>query len=233
MGGKARLRRWLVSLFPKTGYTYIEPFAGKGNVFYLAVQMLIYDYYILNDLDNFLYILKQYDCHLLPEKINKLNFAYWKKKNNKTSKILEPRITFAGKGYQAGFSGSSGTHVGYNKEKYVTNCKIATQLLQKANIYRCDYLNLLLSLNITKDHFIYFDPPYHNTKTCYNNINHEELIKLINKLNCKWALSGYENELYEKKLKYKNKYIFERNSEIKSSNKGKRISVNEVLWTNY
>lgn len=233
MGGKARLREWLIGLFPKTGYRYIEPFAGKGNVFYLVKQNLDYNYYILNDLDGFLCVLKTFDCYLLPEKINKKNFSYWKKTKNKTAKILEPRITFAGKGYKFGFSGSSGTHVGYDKKNYTNNCQIAINLLQKTDIYRYDYYYLLSSLDITENDFIYFDPPYYNTKTCYNNIDHEKLIKLINKLKCNWALSGYASELYTKNLKYKNKYVFERNSEIKSSNKGERVPVNEILWTNY
>ena len=39
-GGKVRLRKWLVSMMPREGRRYIEPFAGRGNVFWLAACAL-------------------------------------------------------------------------------------------------------------------------------------------------------------------------------------------------
>jgi site-specific DNA-adenine methylase len=37
-GGKGRLAPRIVSLLPRRGRTYLEPFAGRGNIFWEAVQ---------------------------------------------------------------------------------------------------------------------------------------------------------------------------------------------------
>jgi site-specific DNA-adenine methylase len=39
-GGKARLAPALVAMMPQNGRLYLEPFAGRGNVFFRAAQIL-------------------------------------------------------------------------------------------------------------------------------------------------------------------------------------------------
>ncbi|HUW57522.1 MAG TPA: DNA adenine methylase, partial [Planctomycetota bacterium] len=49
-GGKVRLRKWLVSMMPREGGRYVEPFAGRGNVFWLAACCLKFQEWWLNDI---------------------------------------------------------------------------------------------------------------------------------------------------------------------------------------
>jgi hypothetical protein len=48
-GGKARLAPALVEMMPRTGGLYCEPFAGRGNVFFHAAQVLKFERWQLND----------------------------------------------------------------------------------------------------------------------------------------------------------------------------------------
>jgi site-specific DNA-adenine methylase len=241
MGGKARLRKWLVDHFPDGGALdggmfYIEPFAGKGNVFFEAVQRLRFIYWELNDVDTtFLQALRYADLGELPESVSKEEFPSWKAKaeqGNWIARLIEPRITFAGKGYAAGYSGTSGTHVGYSGTLYRQVCREARRLLEKTSyIKQRDWQETLDVADSSC--FVYLDPPYYGTTASYGNIDHSELVLRLNAAEFNWALSGYRNRLYDGDLHFQCRFDYERNSEIKSSNSGKREAVIETLWTNY
>lgn len=232
MGGKCRLRKWLVSHFPKFGNKYIEPFAGLGNVFYLAKKELKFNQWLLGDINTFLISMLNANLNELPNKVLKEDFNYWKSLNTHISKVIEPRITFAGKGYSAGFNGYHKSHSPYNGKLYKQVCEEARKILSKALVINCSWDKWDFK-KLNKEDFVYFDPPYFGTKASYPNIDHEKLILILNNLNFKWALSGYANKLYDENLKFLNIYVKERNSEIKGSNtKSYQIS-NEILWTNY
>jgi hypothetical protein len=49
-GGKARMAMTIVALAPYSGRLYIEPFAGRGNVFWKAAGVLNYKEWQLNDI---------------------------------------------------------------------------------------------------------------------------------------------------------------------------------------
>lgn len=231
MGGKARLRKWLVSNFPTGGRIYCEPFAGKGNVFFEAKQRLNFRIWTLCDIDTrFLVSVRLAELDLLPESVSKEEFAFWKGSNGFIASLIEPRITFAGKGYLAGYSGSSGTHVGYSGESYRKVCLAARELLNGATISQQDWKLTLTSPELGPKDFVYLDPPYLWTKANYPNINHEELVECLNSASYQWALSGYDNKIYEDCLRYRSKVFMERNSEIKSSNCGGFQGVTETLW---
>lgn len=232
MGGKARLRKWLVGYFPDgDGGTYLEPFAGKGNVFFEAVQRLNYSRWILTDSDTgFLNALIDADLNALPAKVERQDFEYWRSSSGPITALIEPRITYAGKGYKYGFSGSSGTHVGYSGPVYRKVCESARELLRRATVRQLSWEQ---SLDEFSPSFAYLDPPYYGTEASYGNINHEVLVSKLNHAQFDWALSGYHNQLYDVKLQFKCRFERERNSEIKSSNYRGLSSVTEVLWTNY
>ena len=235
MGGKARLRKWLVNHFPKNGICYMEVFCGKGNVYFHAAQELKYSWYALNDIDNsFLSALYSIDTNLLPQTVCKEDFEKWKTDKGEIAKVIEPRITFAGKGYAYGYSGTSGIHVGYTKENYKKVCDEAQRILKTypTTLLNHSWDDEQLYVGLGRNDFVYFDPPYLGTTASYGNIDHEKLIKFLNSASFRWAVSGYDTTLYDS-LKYTGKYQIERNSEIKSSNKGQKSGVMEVLWTNY
>jgi len=232
MGGKARLRKWLISHFPAQADMYLEPFCGKGNVYYAACDSLFCFNWILADIDgSFLTALQTANLNELPETVEKADFSFWRNSSSPIATLIEPRITFAGKGYRYGFSGSSGTHVGYNGALYKKVCEQARTLLKNALIITGDWETTIQYAQ--NEAFVYLDPPYYATDACYPNIDHSTLIDCLNAASFKWALSGYDNELYRYKLKFKTCHKYERNSEIKSSNTGMRTPVIECLWTNY
>ena len=176
MGGKARLRKWLCSLFPKEGNLYLEPFAGLGNVFYSARTELNFQFWQINDLDvSFFNSILEVDLEALPNEVLKEDFLFWKEQNNSVSRVIEPRISFAGKGYKYGYNGTSGTHKGYNGVLYRNKCHQAKLLLQDVNITNLSWDELGIQ-NLGEQDFIYLDPPYYNTVTPYPNIDHDNLI---------------------------------------------------------
>ena len=232
MGGKARMRKWLIQHFPKTGRRYLEPFAGVGNVFFLSKQQLDFQYWHLGDINPFLQSLSKADLEQLPLTVSRQEFQRWKNSDCFISKVIEPKVSFSGKGYSAGFAASHPTHKEYHRDRYKPICCKSQELLDSTDIRIClwdhwDYENM------TNEDFVYFDPPYFETKASYPNINHESLIELLNHAKFRWALSGYTNLLYDEKLKFAYSYQKERNSEIKSLNRGTRSPVLETLWTNF
>lgn len=234
MGGKARLRKWLVNHFPESGMFYCEPFAGKGNVFFHAVQQLKFTYWELSDLDlTFLDALRCADLSQLPDAVTKVTFPYWRERDDFISRLIEPRITFAGKGYAHGFSGSSGTHVGYSGPLYRQVCEAARGLLESRPVkfWLRDWRETLEMAD--QSCFVYLDPPYLDTSASYANIDHTELISRLNEASFDWAISGYRSDLYDGHLRFKCRFERERNSEIKSSNVGAIQPVTECLWTSY
>uniref|UniRef100_A0A6M3LCC9 Putative methyltransferase n=1 Tax=viral metagenome TaxID=1070528 RepID=A0A6M3LCC9_9ZZZZ len=176
------------------------------------------------------------DVRELPEKVERGGFVEWRNRavrDDAVALVLEPRITFAGKGYRAGFSGSSGTHVGYSRAAYARVVAAAQDALRCENVTVIER-NWLDSLNtLEAGDFAYIDPPYYGTSACYDNISHESLVARLNTAPFQWALSGYPSPLYDDELRYAHRYVRERNSEIKSSNARQRTPVNEVLWTSY
>lgn len=237
VGGKARLRAWLTDRFPSEGSFYEEPFAGKTNVFFLAAQKLKFNYWILSDIDTaFLESLALADLDSLPPSVTKETFTTWRERaegNDPIARVIEPRITFAGKGYRYGFSGTSGSHVGYDGRRYRETCLSARDILRVATVRRRDWRETLDLATGEAGEFLYLDPPYYNTNAPYGQIDHRELVKRLNSASFLWALSGYRNDLYDARLEFKCRFEYERNSEIKSSNSGKREPVIETLWTNY
>lgn len=235
MGGKARLRSWLVGLFPANGRTYIEPFVGRGNVFFEAIQRVSYAKWMLSDLDvHFLTALLRTDLSQLPEVVDRAVFNDLKTRHDDIALLVEPRVTFAGKGYAAGFSGSSGTHVGYAKDNYLRVCESARALLSRPGVHvESRQWTTLPWSDLTEEDFVYLDPPYFGTKASYPNIDHSELAAILRGARFRWALSGYANTNYEAQIGFVERFERERNSEIKSSNTHRASPVTEVLWTNY
>lgn len=240
MGGKSRIANWLCNHFPLEGNTYLELFAGRGNVFFTAINKLQYSQWILNDKYEykFLNALNNINIELLPDEMNDQLASHYKSfPGSNVAKVIEPLITFGGKGYQHGFKLDNRKR--YNKlllSRKIKLCKVLFEI-NKVNIWGLNWKCALSKFKqcLNENDFVYCDPPYYETKASYPNISHYELICELNELKCKWAISGYDNSLYRDELKYENKYTIERNAEIKGSlslsNGTSRVL--EHLWTNY
>jgi site-specific DNA-adenine methylase len=186
IGGKSRLRGWLINLFPKEGRIYVEPFAGRGNVFFKAKQELDFQEWHVNDIcGDFLHALLKTDLQTLPSTIqDKKSWDKWKKKaeeGDPRGHLLEPEVTWGGKGWRAGVKGftTKGGHPPYNREKFIPRAEMARELLSGDNVKITS--NSWESLpwgEYSHQDFVYLDPPYHEVMDyyCKQAVDHEALL---------------------------------------------------------
>ena len=234
-GGKARMTSWLLSYFPKEGRTFVEPFAGTGNVFFAAKQALHFKKWHINDQHNFVFLksLLQIDPETLPNRVSKDDFEQWKQDKTDAATVISPRITFLSKGYNYGYSGDRGTHIGYRGEKYKPMVQSAKELLNTRNVkVTGQHWEELPFKTYNNQDFIYFDPPYYGTESIYPNIDHEALLKELKSANYRWILSGYDNDLYKKAIGKFWKASKTRNAEMSSMNRGIIQPRTETIWGN-
>ena len=228
-GGKVRMRKWLIDRFPTEGRIYCEPFAGKANVYFEARKHLSFDHWQLNDINlTFLQSLRLCNPHSFPIDPD---FNLLRDDESSTARVLEPKLSFCGKGYQAG----KGNVKCYDRDRYRLNAKKAQVLLRQARLSSTSWDQI--KWNSLQEHdFVYLDPPYlkcNQVSIPYENIDHEALVRMLNQAKFKWALSGYSNPIYRKHLQYENLYIFRRYVGLRTFQSKKSKVVNEMLWTNF
>lgn len=234
-GGKVRLRSWLAGLFPPGGDRYVEPFAGMGNVFFHARKTLDYKHWTINDpnTEPFFRAVLEVDLDILPDTVDRQTFAALKESpQDALSRVLEPRVSYAGKGYKYGYRGDHGTHVGYRKVNYFPMLEAAKHLLRDVSLCSLEWDMLPYHLLGSED-FVYLDPPYLGTEIgTYPNIDHEKLLHTLEDAKFRWAISGYETDLYLDVLGPP-QGSKERASEIAATNGISGMRRLECLWTNY
>ena len=197
-GGKAKIREQLFPYFPEEGHRYLEPFVGRGNIFFEWFKRADYKYYTINDLKlgQFFKALRNCDLKDLPLSVPPEMFEVWVNRwlaGNDIAHVLEPKISFRGKGYDAGYQKGR-----YNLTNYKPLCEAAQSILKDPRIIilRMDYIHLPWN-DLQDDDFVYCDPPYFDTRGMgYNNINHIELLKLLTENKFQWAISGYLSDIY-------------------------------------
>jgi DNA adenine methylase len=105
-------------------------------------------------------------------------------------------------------------------------------------VIECDDFERVMRRWDGEDVFMYIDPPYYVERSdeYYNGFkveDHERLLRVLKGMKCKWLLSGYANELYDRELVGYNRYEVEA---VKHSywkrGEGRPRAV-EVLWFNY
>jgi DNA adenine methylase len=103
-----------------------------------------------------------------------------------------------------------------------------------------DYKDVISSA--TENDFIYMDPPYAKSTGMYfaNEFNKDELFEIINKLQCKWALSydgisGKEDNTFEvpKHIYKTHKYLDASYSSFKKIVKQEVSNVKDSIYLNY
>lgn len=199
-GGKARLAKTLVSYFPKTGKTFVDVFAGRGNVFFAAASTLDYANWRINDIrtSTFFQAMLQHGHSVEIPECTRENFDRLESDRNSVEAILnEPRLSYSGGGWDAGF-GRDHPHLisvaGYRK-KLVFGQRVLAE--RKPRITALDYREVLRELG--PDDFAYLDPPYKNAKVhAYSatDLNHEEMVDILLGARFRWALSEYPDPLY-------------------------------------
>ena len=246
-GAKNRLANWIVDHIPEHK-VYCEPFFGSGAVFFN--KKACYNE-IVNDLDNDVYnffkILRD-NSEQLVNAIALTPYSRIEYMNCYTAKShcddIEKARMFAVKCWQ-GFGCGNKYKNGFRRGIGITSPNPAgawgklpetlvkaAERLKNVQIENKNAIELIKSLR-GKETFIYIDPPYlqrTRKKYLYNfemsDDEHIELLDVILKSDCKIMISGYENSLYDEKLKGWRKVTKNTTAECSV----KRI---EILWMNY
>ena len=212
-GGKVRLRKWLVSMMPKTGGTYVEPFAGRGNVFWYAACALKFDSWWLNDpiMLPFFNAIKDIDLAeipiaLTPNEANRMALESRSNNPSNLSLVMSPRIMFSGgcrSGNRTVIRTSKTSIHKFRSRLYKNTLQMAKRILRWVNPSITEILwDQLCIDDLSKDDFCYLDPPYYQNNAGYelDTIDHPSFLKRVKQLSCRWLLSGYDSTLYRDQL---------------------------------
>jgi hypothetical protein len=167
-GGKSRLSRTIVSFLPKRGRTYVEPFCGRGNLFWSAASLgLQYEKWWLNDVATIPFfdaIRRAGHTLRVParckEEYDSQKEAY--QSGDLSAILLEPYLSFSGGGYFAAGRklGGGASAVGY--QKTIRQChRIMHQT--KPRLTSFDWRKMGLE-RLTDEDVVVLDPPYPDSK---------------------------------------------------------------------
>lgn len=254
-GGKFPHLEWLISLFPKGNFHFIDACCGSANV----ALNVDYPLVTINDVNenvvNLFEVLRNhYDefyraIYYTPysrSEIERIVTGVYPKHN----KIEKARQFFVRSQLGFGANGSQNNHMGFGSE----------YKLHDSNFYRVDNWNLKLKklpfiveklrsfqienksifdlfpkINL-QGTFLYIDPPYsfltRSSRKRYefewSDEDHIKLAEMIKDAKCLVAISGYESTFYNELF---SDFHLSKNKVTRNSVKTK--SVQECLWTNY
>jgi len=229
-GGKAKIRSKLYPYFPEEGRGYLEPFAGRGNVFWEWYPISDYEFYTINDLkvSRFFEALRDVNLEDLPFSITEEEFDVWYNRwlrDEPLAFVVEPKITFRGKGYLSGWQKGR-----YKRARYKPMCESAQHILRdkRVMIRNRDYVFLPWQ-DFNEDDFVYMDPPYYETGgVALGQIDHIQLLQILTDAKFQWAVSGYLSDLY---LTWLGEPCLKLERKLEMTDAKGSTSI-ECLWTN-
>lgn len=239
-GGKARIRKWLVRMMPHSGRRYVEPCAGRGNVFWLSAHMLDFQEWHLNDpwTGRWFEAIQNVRLRDIPDKLSRALVEMYRcnltarRETDDVAVALESMVLWAG-----------------GDPCIDPRCHERDLRSFKNRILRARNILNILCARITSedwqacglddldgDDFVYFDPPYMKATIGYyrDKTNHERLVKHLVKASYLWMVSGYSSPLYIRHLgapeatKRVRRWIC-----ITSGVNRTDTSKIECVWTNY
>ncbi len=176
VGGKTQLLSELTARIPRDFSRYFEPFVGGGALFFhlLPEQSILIDineeltltYRVIRDrVEELIADLKQHiyekDYYYQIRNIDRTDeYKSWSAVKRASRLIYLNKTCFNGL-YRVNSKGQFNTPIGkYKNPKIVdeTNLRACSQALQKAQIITGSFLEV--EEKITRDDFVYFDPPY-------------------------------------------------------------------------
>jgi site-specific DNA-adenine methylase len=230
------MAKTIVSFFPQHGRIYLEPFAGRGNVFWAAASLVDYEQWWLNDrrtIPFFEAIRRVGNTITIPERTREEYYRQWDryKVGDPEAFILEPYLTFGGGGYgSGGFGGKKGpTRTGY--ERIIRECHAVMQRTTPT-LTALDWKDTLT--NLTADDLVYLDPPYFNADVRsykVGDLHHLEMAGILQDAKFKWVLSEYEQPFYNMLL---GEPFYRKDVQLIGTDynrrQGRRV---ECLWKNF
>lgn len=254
-GGKSQILPWLKPLLPVGDYHFVDAMCGAANVALNVDYPLITVNDINSEVINLFQVLRE-EPEEFTRILYFTAFSREELYSVLDAKPVLDRVEMARRFFvrcQLGYgaNGSQNSHRGvgfeYNtaKSKYYRvdgwNFKIdylaaMIEKFRRMQIEHCDVLELIQKMDRPKT-IIYLDPPYvlstRSSKKRYkfecSDDFHTQLLQKAKEVKHAYvAISGYENELYNKTLQG----WFITKSPPNKSNTGKR-EVIECLWTNY
>lgn len=238
-GSKARTAPWLIGKFPKKFSRWIEPFAGRGNVFYRAhTSGLEFESACLNDTGtyDFLRALRDYSgdwSFVDSEPINKDVWTKWKNAPPSDERSLaESYVARFGDSYS--FGPNTTCHRNrHSRLNTIKRMQAAGEILRQKHtqITELDWFDFLQKVSPGPSDLVYLDPPYNvKQKVHYNGIDHEKFLQTCKELPCWVFISGYSSDLYETELADWGRDTKKRSSTGKICTNNKKPLVEEALW---
>lgn len=208
-GGKHYQRKWITQHFPAlvTG-RYVEPFAGRANVFWLASAALpCPSGWWLNDTktaDFFRALSRLTESEIIgmigSTYPTREDYAHLSHNPSDRALLCEPWITFSGGGWGQGYrSGPKAPTCHGHADRLLR----ASRILQETQtvVTSLDYRDVLDSLG--PDDFAYIDPPYYNCDVrSYHggSVDYPGLVQQLRGAKFRWVLSEYEQSFYNDNL---------------------------------
>lgn len=243
-GSKARTAKWIASHFPTKFNRLIEPFAGRGNVFFRSCSECDFNSVVLNDTNTgpFLKALRDYkgDYSFVDAgEIGKVQWQAWRDAPPSHERAMaESYVARFGSSYDTGPTKAGGDSAnGHSRDNTIRRFKAGGELLRQkdAQIFELDWKSFVSGLEIKEGDVVYLDPPYDVPQHVhYGNINHDELLEWCKSLACPVYITGYTSPRYESALADWNRETRVRASVGKgvasTGAKGFKPRVEEVLW---
>jgi hypothetical protein len=201
-GGKARLSRTIVSFLPKRGHTYVEPFCGRGNLFWSAVSIgLKYRNWWLNDIAtiSFFDAIQRAGHALRVPRRSKAEYDSQKeafRSGDLRAILLEPYLSFSGGGYFGAGRKLGGGASAHGYQKTIRQCHRIMQHA-KPRLTSLDWRDMGLE-RLTADDVVVLDPPYPDSNArSYTDegLDYEAIVDLLLRAKFRWILCGYPHPL--------------------------------------
>lgn len=220
IGGKTRLKKRIVKLFPKDyeNMIYVEPFIGAGSIFYYKNPS---KKEVINDLEDYVVRLhqglKKYDGYNISDDFKKM-LVRWNKNKYEKLKNSNPKNEYNKflKDYlltrTSFFSKTTNQSFGQNKNKIpkIDLKHKYNERLKDTIILNDDFKNVVKKYD-SKNTFFYLDPPYENSKNLYENetLPIKDVYDVLKKIKGKFLLSYNDSDEAKNLFKDFNiKYIY-------------------------
>jgi len=244
-GGKARHAKEIISFLPKHGRTYLEPFAGRGNLFWAAACAgLQYDKWWLNDTVTAPYFraIKEIGDTIEVPECSRYEYERQRgafKSGDQTAALLEPFLSFGGAGYlHSGFRGTR--QGGVSADGYQKTLRTCHEIIRRTRprISSLDWKDMGLE-GLGKQDVVVIDAPYPNTNLrsyTAETVDYFALVDLLLSAKFRWVLCGYIHPALHRLGEPAWAAADVRFLYFPPTGKGKRYGEErriECLWTNY